>query len=90
MNPVVTSLHKKPTKKEVRQLVYKKLSDALAEYQTSVKEKKFTNRLKKVSKLFAADIAKAIGKKNETAKKAGKKKTVTQIQPEKKEKIPQA
>ncbi|MGZ5134476.1 MAG: hypothetical protein ACXWCG_04980 [Flavitalea sp.] len=51
---------KKITKKELRQQVYEKLAGALAEYKYGFNEKKFDNRLKKVSKVFAFDIAKAV------------------------------
>ncbi len=51
---------KKVTKKEIRKQVYEKLAGALAEYKTGINEKKFDNRLKKVSKVFALDIAKAV------------------------------
>jgi hypothetical protein len=65
---------KKVTKKQARSIVYDKLSGALAEYKGSVKPKKFETHLKKASKLFAEDIAKASGKKNNDNKKAQKKK----------------
>jgi hypothetical protein len=51
---------KKISKKELRKEVYEKLAGALAEYKTGINEKKFDNRLKKVSKNFALDIAKAV------------------------------
>ena len=51
---------KKVTKKELRKQVYEKLAGALAEYKNGFSEKKFDNRLKKVSKVFALDIAKAV------------------------------
>ena len=53
---------KKVTKKEIRKQVYEKLAGALAEYRTGsgINEKKFDSRLKKVSKVFALDIAKAV------------------------------
>jgi hypothetical protein len=51
---------KKVSKKEIRKQVYEKLAGALAEYKTGIKEKKFDSRLKKVSKIFALDIAKAV------------------------------
>ena len=54
----------KLSKKEARKIVYEKLSNALAEYKANVKEKKFDSNLKKASKLFAADIAKALRSKN--------------------------
>jgi hypothetical protein len=66
---------KKMTKKEVRRIVYEKLAGALAEYRIGLKEKKFANNLKKASRLFAADIAKTIGKKKEKTQKQPKKKT---------------
>lgn len=55
---------KKISKKEARKMVYDKLAGALAEYKDVVKEKRFTTNLKKASKLFAADIAKASNKMN--------------------------
>ena len=51
---------KKVSKKEIRKQVYEKLAGALAEYKTGINEKKFDNRLKKVSKVFALNIAKAV------------------------------
>jgi hypothetical protein len=66
----------KLSKKEARKIVYQKLSNALAEYQASVKEKKFDSNLKKASKLFAADIAKAIAKQKQKLKKPAKIKAV--------------
>jgi hypothetical protein len=62
----------KLSKKEARKIVYEKLSNALAEYKASVKEKKFDSNLKKASKLFAADIAKAIAKQKQKLKKPAK------------------
>jgi|GraSoiStandDraft_1057264.scaffolds.fasta_scaffold1035877_1 hypothetical protein len=66
----------KLSKKEARKIVYQKLSNALAEYKASVKEKKFDSNLKKASKLFAADIAKAIAKQKQQLKKPAKIKAV--------------
>lgn len=51
---------KKVTKKELRKQVYEKLAGALAEYKNGLNEKKFDSKLKKVSKVFALDIAKAV------------------------------
>ena len=62
----------KLSKKEARKLVYEKLSTALAEYRSSVKEKK----LKKASKLFAADIAKAFARQKQKIQKPAKIKAV--------------
>lgn len=74
---------KKTSKKEVRKQVYEKLANALAEYRSSVKEKKFANKLKKASKLFATDIARAIEKRNKKAKSIAAKKTLKPVQNDK-------
>ena len=55
---------KKISKKDARKLIFNKLAMALAEYKDIVKEKRFISNLKKVSKLFAADIAKGSKKMN--------------------------
>ena len=52
----------KISKKQARKVVYDKLAGALAEFSNTVSEKKFRNKLKKASKLFAVDIAKAANK----------------------------
>ena len=64
------------SKKEARKIVYEKFSNALAEYRASVKGKKFDSNLKKASKLFAADIAKAVAKQKQKLKKPAKIKAV--------------
>lgn len=51
---------RKVSKKELRQQVYEKIAGALAEYKMGINEKKFDNRLKKVSRIFAQDISKAV------------------------------
>jgi len=61
---------KKTSKKEIRLSVYNKLAHALNEYKKDIKPKKFETNLKKASKLFATDIAKAPHKHNGTTKKA--------------------
>jgi len=66
----------KLSKKEARRIVYEKLSHALAEYKANVKEKKFDSNLRKASKLFAADIAKAVAKQKQKLKKPAKIKAV--------------
>ena len=66
-----TVIIKKPTKKETQKEVFEKLSGALAEYKSKLDEKKFENKLKRASKLFAVDIVKAIKKDR---KKRGAKK----------------
>jgi hypothetical protein len=63
---------KKLSKKEARKIVYEKFAIALAEYKPKVKEKKFASNLKKASKLFAADIAKAVSRQGQKLKKPAK------------------
>ena len=67
---------KKLSKKEARKLVSEKIATALAEYRSNVKEKKFSTNLKKASKLFAADIAKAISRQRQKLQKPAKIKAV--------------
>ena len=63
------------TKKQAKKEVFQKLSGALAEYKNRLEKKKFQSKLKKATKLFAVDIARAIKKENRSAvsKKAAKK-----------------
>jgi len=85
MSDNTASTSKKLSKKEARRIVYDKFATALAEYKTGVKEKKFTTHLKKASKLFAADIAKAVAKQKQKIQKPAKIKAVkntTQIDKE--------
>jgi len=67
---------KKLSKKEARKIVSDKIAAALAEYKSSVKEKKFETNLKKASKLFAADIAKAISRQRQKIQEPAKIKAV--------------
>jgi len=67
---------KKLSKKEARKIVYEKFAVALADYRAGVKEKKFTSNLKKASKLFAADIAKAVARQRQKLQKPAKIKAV--------------
>lgn len=69
MEPMV----KKISKKDARKLIFNKLTMALAEYKDLLKEKRFTSNLKKTSKLFAADIARASEKLNGKLRKKQKK-----------------
>jgi hypothetical protein len=64
---------KKISKKEAQKIVFNKISDALSEYKKDVKEKKFNSKIKKASKLFAADIAKVTSRHNGQTKKVSKK-----------------
>lgn len=59
----------KVSKKETQKEIFVKLSDALAEYKSTLSEKKFETKLKKASKLFAVDIAKAFNRKSKESKK---------------------
>ena len=53
--PAYQRLAKKQTRKEI----FLKLSAAMAEYKSRLDKKKFETSLKKASKLFAAQLAKA-------------------------------
>jgi len=64
----------KISKKEAKSLVYNKLAAALSDYKKNIKPKKFEAKLKKASKLFATDIAKAAGKVSVKKIKKGKAK----------------
>jgi hypothetical protein len=66
--------NKKISRKDIRQAIYDRLSTALAEYKSGMKEKRFDSNLKKVSRLFADEITKAASKKTTKLKKADKKK----------------
>jgi hypothetical protein len=59
MDNTVTTIAEKVSKKEIRQLVYNKLADALVEFKPLIKRKKFDNKISKATKLFAEDIIKA-------------------------------
>jgi hypothetical protein len=74
MNDTTLTTSESLSKKDLQRLVFEKLAGALGEYKENLKEKKFTRNLKKASKLFAADIARTIGKKSKTkqAKKSEK------------------
>ena len=68
----------KPSRKDTRRQIYQKLEQALGDYRSQMKDKRFENSLKKASRLFAAELAKK--KKNRAKegkakdKKAKKKK----------------
>jgi hypothetical protein len=70
------------SKKDARKIVYEKFSNALAEYKADLKEKRFDSNLKKASKLFAADIAKAVARQKQKLKKPAKIKAVKNDLPE--------
>ena len=58
MNDIQT-LSPAATKKEVRQIIYNKLSDALGEFKPLIKRKKFDDKMLMATKLFADDILKS-------------------------------
>ena len=66
---------KRLTKKEAKKEIFEKLSGALAEYKSRLDKKKFESKLKKATKLFAVDIARATKKevKLSVTKKTAKK-----------------
>ena len=65
---------KKVIRKSTERLVFNKIESALAEIEPGIDKKKFEKKLRKASKLLAADISKAvqksIAKQQEQAKKA--------------------
>lgn len=73
---------KKLSKKQARKIVSEKIATALAEYRNTVKEKRFETNLKKASKLFASDIAKAIARQKQKLQKPAKIKAVKNNAPE--------
>ena len=66
--PVVATVQPiRPSKKAIRKIIQEKLSVSLADFRSVVGEKKFDSRVKKVARLFGADIAKATPKKKKKA-----------------------
>ena len=78
MSEITAKIPSKLSKKEARKIVYEKLANALAEYKAGVKEKK----LKKASKWFAADIAKAVARQKQKIQKPAKIKAVKKSLPD--------
>ena len=76
MNDIQT-LSPEATKKEVRQIIYNKLSDALGEFKPLIKRKKFDDKMLMATKLFADDIIKSNRKTRLKAKKKNKKEVKT-------------
>ncbi|HEY4875560.1 MAG TPA: hypothetical protein VIH86_08320 [Puia sp.] len=69
----------KKAKRKARAFVFGKFATALSEFKGVIKPKKFDAKLKKASKLFATDIAKATIKDEVSVRK--KKKKVTKSKP---------
>jgi hypothetical protein len=72
MNKVET-LSPEATKKEVRQIIYNRLSDALGEFKPLIKRKKFDDKMLTATKLFADDIIKSNRKTRIKSKKKNNK-----------------
>ena len=75
-----TAISKKVLKKEARQKVYDKLVVALAEFKAGAKNKKFEKKLRRASKLFAADIINSNYRAKLAAGKVVKKKAAEQAE----------
>lgn len=73
MNKIET-LSPEATKKEVRQIIYNKLSVALGEFKPLIKRKKFDDKMLTATKLFADDIIKSNRKTRLKDKKKNNKK----------------
>ncbi|HLY68722.1 MAG TPA: hypothetical protein VKR53_03265 [Puia sp.] len=71
--------NKKSAKRKARAFVYGKFATALSEYKDVIKPKKLEAKLKKASKLFAGDIAKAKIKEDVSVRK--KRKKITKSKP---------
>ena len=67
----------KMTKKIARQLVYDKLALALSDLKPETKNKKFENRLRETSKVFAAYVIKSTDKDKSKSEKVAKTEDVT-------------
>lgn len=76
MNNIET-LSPEATKKEVRQVIYNKLSDALDEFKPLIKRKKFDDKILTATKLFADDIIKSNRKTRLKDKKKNNKEAKT-------------
>lgn len=76
MNKIET-LSPEATKKEVRQIIYNKLSDALGEFKPLIKRKKFDDKMLTATKLFADDIIKSNRKTRSKDKKKNNKADAT-------------
>ena len=76
MNNIQT-LSPAATKKEVRQIIYNKLSDALGEFKPLIKRKKFDDKMLRATKLFADDIIKSNRKTRLKDKKKNNKEAKT-------------
>lgn len=69
------NLSPETSKKELRQIVYHKLAEALGELKPFIKKKKFDDKMLTATKLFADDIVKSHRKNRLKNKKKIKKRT---------------
>lgn len=67
------NLSPETSKKELRQIVYNRLADALGDFKPFIKRKKFDSRMLTTTKLFADDILKSNRKSRVKNKKKNKK-----------------
>lgn len=67
------NLSQDTSKKELRQIVYNKLAEALGEFKPLIKRKKFDDKMLTATKLFADDILKSNRKSRLKNKKKNKK-----------------
>ena len=67
------NLSSETSKKELRQIVYNKLAEALGEFKPFIKKKKFDDKMLTATKLFADDILKSNRKSRLKNKKKNKK-----------------
>lgn len=63
----------KVSKKEIALAIYKRLDSVLADYQSIIGEKKFTNHLKKAAKNLAEEVAEISKKQKAKLEKESKK-----------------
>lgn len=73
----IETLSPETTKKQVRQIIYNKLSDALGEFKPLIKRKKFDDKMLTATNLFADDIIKSNRKTRSKDKKKNNKADAT-------------
>ena len=73
MSTETTSITPSKSRKDTRKEIYQKLEQALGEYKSQFKEKRFQANLKKASRLFANGLGKKTKKSGEKSKKKKEK-----------------
>lgn len=66
-------------KKDARKEIYRKLEQALSEYKSQFKEKRFQANLKKASRIFASGLGKKVKKAKDKSKKKKNKVTIDNV-----------